>query len=49
MKVAKLGPKMIGLAVVTLGAALILLYYFHAAGGTLPFSGHQYTVAATVA
>jgi phospholipid/cholesterol/gamma-HCH transport system substrate-binding protein len=49
VKVAKLGPKMIGLGVVTLGAALILLYYFQAAGGTLPFSGHQYTVAATVA
>jgi phospholipid/cholesterol/gamma-HCH transport system substrate-binding protein len=49
VRLAKLGPKMIGLGVVTLGAALILLYYFHAAGGTLPFGGHSYLVEAKVA
>src|SRR2546425_1160786 len=48
MKVANLSGKMLGLAVVTLGALLIAAYYYKAAGGDLPFSGHHYTVGATV-
>jgi virulence factor Mce-like protein len=48
MKVANLPSKIAALAVVTLGALIIAAYYYHAAGGDLPFSGKHYTIAATV-
>lgn len=48
MKIANLGGKMIGLGLVTLGAIVILAYYYGAAGGDLPLSGSKYKIGATV-
>jgi virulence factor Mce-like protein len=48
MRVANLGGKMLGLGLVTAGAVAILIYYYGAAGGSLPLSGKAYTVGATV-
>ena len=48
MKVGNLPGKMVGLALVILGALLILLYYYQAAGGRLPLAEDRYTVTAVV-
>jgi phospholipid/cholesterol/gamma-HCH transport system substrate-binding protein len=48
MKVANLWGKIGVLSAVTLGALLILVYYYGAAGGRLPTAEDRYTVSATV-
>lgn len=48
MKVHNLWGKVAVLAAVTLGALLILVYYYGAAGGRLPTEEDRYTVSATV-
>jgi len=48
MKVHNLWGKVAVLALVTLGALLILVYYYGAAGGRLPTAEDRYTVRATV-
>lgn len=48
MKIQNLWGKMAGLAVVCLGALLILVYYYGAAGGRLPTAENRYTVKADV-
>jgi len=47
-KVSNPVPKIIIILLLLLGAGVILAYYYVAAGGTLPFSGHQYTITAEV-
>ena len=49
MRPEKLGGKLFGLGLLTAGAIVIFGLYFKIAGGTLPFSGHLYTVSAYVA
>jgi virulence factor Mce-like protein len=48
MKLSNPLPKMMAVALVGLGALIILAYYYVAAGGRLPFAGHLYTVTAEV-
>lgn len=48
MKISNLWGKVAVLSLVTLGALLILLYYYGAAGGRLPTAEDRYTVRAVV-
>jgi phospholipid/cholesterol/gamma-HCH transport system substrate-binding protein len=41
-------PKLVTVALIAVGAVLILGYYYVAAGGRLPFAGHLYTVTAEI-
>jgi phospholipid/cholesterol/gamma-HCH transport system substrate-binding protein len=47
-KVSNPAGKVIAILLLTLGAAIILGYYYVTAGGRLPFSGHLYTITAEV-
>ena len=47
-KVSNPVPKIIIILLLTLGAGVILAYYYVTAGGTLPLSGHLYTITAEV-
>lgn len=44
MKLSKPLPKIGAIAFIALGAIVILIYYYGAAGGRLPFASHLYTV-----
>jgi phospholipid/cholesterol/gamma-HCH transport system substrate-binding protein len=46
MKLSNPLKKIAAIAFVALGAIIILIYYYGAAGGRLPFAGHLYTVNA---
>jgi phospholipid/cholesterol/gamma-HCH transport system substrate-binding protein len=46
MKVENPLPKILAIVLLTVGALLILAYFYVTAGGRLPFSGHLYTVTA---
>jgi virulence factor Mce-like protein len=48
MKVANPLIKIFVIGLITLGAAVILAYYYVTAGGRLPLSGHLYTVSAVL-
>jgi virulence factor Mce-like protein len=48
MKTTSPGIKIAALALLIVGALVILAYYYQTAGGRLPFAGHLYTVAAQV-
>ena len=48
MKVANPIPKIIVLGLITLGALIILAYYYTTAGGRLPLAGHLYSVTAQI-
>jgi phospholipid/cholesterol/gamma-HCH transport system substrate-binding protein len=48
MKTANPVMKIAVIGLITLGAAVILAYYYVTAGGRLPFSGHLYTVTAQI-
>src|ERR1700722_711689 len=41
-------PKIVAVALIAVGAVVILAYYYVAAGGRLPFAGHLYTVTAEI-
>jgi hypothetical protein len=41
-------PKLVTVALIAVGAVLILGYYYVAAGGRLPLAGHLYTVTAEI-
>jgi phospholipid/cholesterol/gamma-HCH transport system substrate-binding protein len=48
MTVSHIWGKVVGLFLLLVGAGVILSYYWVTAGGTLPFSGHSYTVSALI-
>src|ERR1700716_3828211 len=48
MKVANPLVKVFVIGLITLGAAVILAYYYVTAGGRLPLSGNLYTVSAVL-
>src|ERR1700692_3548795 len=48
MKVANPLPKVAAIALLLIGALVILAYYSQPAGGRLPFAGHLYTVTAEI-
>jgi virulence factor Mce-like protein len=48
MKTTSPGIKIAALALLIVGALVILAYYYQTAGGRLPFAGHLYTVTAQV-
>jgi len=48
MKVSNPWMKMFVLGLITLGAVVILGYYYVTAGGRLPLAGHLYTVTAQI-